>query len=57
MEFGENGRILANFGPKLTEIHGNREIMRSNHPNSDNVQGIAPITEIDNNQSNQEIGK
>ena len=53
MELGENGSTLANFGPNPTEIHGNREIMRTNHPNSDNVQGIAPITEIDNNLSKQ----
>ena len=51
MDLGENGTILADFGPNLTLIEGNQKNTRTNHPNSDNVQGIAPITEIDNNLS------
>ena len=51
MDLGENGTILANFGPNPTLIQGNRENTRTDHPNSDIVQGIAPITEINNELS------
>ena len=53
MDLGENGTIRANFGPNPTLIRGNRESTRTDHPNSDIVQGIAPITEINNELSRQ----
>ena len=47
---GENGNA-ADSGPKLTKNEGNQEIMRIGSPNSDIVQGIAPVTEIVQYQS------
>ena len=46
MDLGEKGTILANFGPNPTLIRENEESTRSDHPNSDIVEGIAPTTEI-----------
>ena len=51
MDCGEKGTILANSGQNPTLIRGNWENSRTSHPNSDNVQGIAPITEIEHNLS------
>ena len=46
MDLGEKGTILANFGPNPTLIRENEGSTRSDHPNSDIVEGIAPTTEI-----------
>ena len=51
MDIGENGNILVNLDPNPTGIEGNQKITRTNSPNSDKVQGIAPITEIEHNLS------
>ena len=52
MDRGEKGTILANSGQNPTLIRGNWKNSRTSHPNSDNVKGIAPTTEIKNNHSN-----
>ena len=46
MDLGEKGTILANFGPNPTLIRENEGSTRTDHPNSDIVEGIAPTTEI-----------
>ena len=51
MDRGEKGTILANSGQNPTLIRGNWENSRTSHPNSDNVMGIAPNTEIKYNHS------
>ena len=50
MVLGENGNWV-NSGPKLAKNNGNPKISRIVSPNSDKVQGIVPVTEIDLNQS------
>ena len=59
MDRGEKGTILANSGQNPTLIRGNWENSRTSHPNSDNVMGIAPTTEIKYNHSigNLNLGK
>ena len=52
MDLGENGNIVVNSDPNLTGMEGNQKITRTSSPNSDKVQGIAPVTEIEQNQSN-----